>query len=376
MSMVGDKPSATPLIVIGSGPSGTAFAMLFRALSPKQIIVLERHGSVGLGSPVRHPCAARMISQNVSDSTTLGWFQTMELCIEEQKEDRLSSTNERPHGWNRATGQWVHHQCLSREMLFANTQRLENITLLCGKNVTSLSICGDRFLLTVLGSDNDTEIIECQNLVLALPAHEALRLVKTLFPTECIASLDALRVLDRCSRNYEKRYCKTIHFNDLNSVAGIKLMKKFQDGWLKEIDVSTIEGDVTLVSLDISSRGDEQQCGGGHGEGNMQLHMHGRCEEALAHDKLSLWVASWLGLDEGIDVGTGDEQVFCFSQSRPSTAPLSPMRERGCILVTESPPLLCLCGDWAVAGSNGGTVHGALLSAHKAAKVVAERLNA
>jgi len=78
-------------------------------------------------------------------------------------------------------------------------------------------------------------------------------------------------------------------------------------------------------------------------------------------------------MSEPVDIGTGQEKAFEFLQSRLSFSPLSPLREQGCLVLSPSAPLLVLAGDWAAAGSSG-TVSGAIVSAYKAASLVAEQL--
>jgi hypothetical protein len=68
-----------------------------------------------------------VISHNVSESAISGWFEMMEQrlgCIErvEEEEASLSHSNERPRGWSRSKGQWMHYRCSQREKLIAAMQ--------------------------------------------------------------------------------------------------------------------------------------------------------------------------------------------------------------------------------------------------------------
>jgi hypothetical protein len=160
-----------------------------------------------------------------------------------------------------------------------------------------------------------------------------------------------------------------------------------------EFNVSAVAGDITLLSLDTADN-----------DSHMVIHLHARSEQALSRDYLISWFSTWLsptdgstnealattinavvkedGEDEDEDFDSG--MVRCFAQSRGAVAPLSPMRESGCLVLplsesatssssssssSSGTPLLVLCGDWAVGGC--GTMSGALLSAHKTAVAIA-----
>jgi len=181
------------------------------------------------------------------------------------------------------------------------------------------------------------------------------------------------------------RYCTTIRVASASSV-GQALSAKFQG--TRELNVSNVQGGVgvgvTLLSLDINSETEE-----------MIVHVHSRSSSSICRPELTMWLTAWLcdTLDEN-DVAIATSPVHAFPQARPSIAPLSPLRERGCIVVPIGQPaagtsitgtetttdcctntsLLVICGDWAVA-ENAGTVSGALLSAYKGAREVAEHLN-
>lgn len=364
-----------------------------------RITVYERHDSVAYGSPINHLCAAQMISQNVSETLINHWFQRMVGNIShfENFEDITNNTNERPHGWSRATGQWKHYRCHAREKIFLSMQQHVDdskdgcaITFEVGKCLRSLSRKEEGLALELdsySGSENHIYSI----VVLAVPAFEAQRLVRTL-PNTIVPTV-ALEVLDRCSKNYHPIYCNTVRVK-YSSDLGRQLKAKFygqevrQDNNVPmemEFNVSAVVGDITLLSLDTADN-----------DSHMVIHVHARSEQALSRDYLTSWFSTWLSPtdgstnattinavvkedreDEDEDIDSG--MVRCFAQSRGTVAPLSPMRECGCLVLPLSEsatssslsgtPLLVLCGDWAVGGC--GTMSGALLSAHKTAVAIA-----
>ena len=267
------------------------------------------------------------------------------------------------------------------------------ITFEVGKCLCSLSRKEEGLALELdscSGSENHIYSI----VVLAVPAFEAQRLVRTL--PNIIVPADALEVLDRCSKNYHSIYCNTVRVK-YSSDLGRRLKAKFygqevrQDNNVPmemEFNVSAVAGDITLLSLDTADN-----------DSHMVIHVHAQSEQALSRDYLTSWFSTWLSPtdastnealatttnavvkedreDEDKDFESG--MVRCFAQSRGTVAPLSPMRERGCLVLPLSEsatssslsgtPLLVLCGDWAVGGC--GTMSGALLSAHKTAVTIA-----
>ena len=105
--------------------------------------------------------------------------------------------------------------------------------------------------------------------------------------------------------------------------------------------------------------------------GHLRFHAHAACEDDLEQSNFAAWLISWLGIEKfegGNDCVSAENNNVpkVFYQVKPMLAPLSPLRERGCIVISER-PLLVLCGDWAV---GSGTMSGALISAQKTAQYV------
>lgn len=391
------------IAICGSGPCGLTVAMQLQELLPSstKITIYEMSDELGGGSAINHLCAAQMISQNVSESTVNHWFQKMEhitgfKIFEDLTE--TTETNERPHGWNRSTGQWKHYHCQLRQKIFLSMQQQskgdEKVTYKVGKFLSSLSRREEGLMLDFESKSGSEQHIYSL-VVLAVPAFEAQRLVRTL-PNSTIPSV-ALEVLDCCSKNYCKIYCRTIRFKRSSNL-GRQLATKFSGpefgkNVYMEFDVSSIAGDVTLLSL-----------GTAENHSQIAIHVHARSEHALSNLILLPWLTKWLSLNnpidgstavvkkldstafitvesdqECLDDGTADsDMIQCFAQSRGSAAPLSPLRECGCVVLplTESAPssgarapLLVLCGDWAVGGC--GSMSGALISAYKTAAIIA-----
>lgn len=174
------------------------------------------------------------------------------------------------------------------------------------------------------------------------------------------------------------------------------MLAHFQGG-LRELDVSSVAGEVTLLALGSDDDNDSAAADGGDTAGStrstmLQVHVHARSRAALGCDALAQWLSAWLSLGTATaDIAAaatitaemaavaicGDEKamrvhlVHAYPQARPGIAPLSPLREKGCVVVPLPSALVVLCGDWAV-GESAGTVSGALLSAYRAAREVAE----
>jgi hypothetical protein len=236
---------------------------------------------------------------------------------------------------------------------------------------------------------------------LAVPAHEALRLAVALPLPEA-----AQRVLESRSSSSlaETRHCTTISVVRA-SLMGSRLLAHFP-GRLRELDVSSVAGEITLLALDAHRDdgggvdvGDVGDVGGDSSDRDdariMQMHVHARSPDALDYAALTAWLAAWLSLDAadsavsfapataaataaatvpGVALRVHEgRRIRGYPQARPRVAPLTPLREKGCIVVPLPPALVVICGDWAV-GESAGTVSGALLSAVKAAKEVADHV--
>lgn len=375
----------TDVVVVGSGPCGLFLSRLLQQLVPAaQITILERSSdSNSNGSPLSASCATRLISRNVSETATNSWFMTLQSagCIEEEDDASLSNTRERPQGWSRLSGQWKHYRSPIRESLFAamRAQTAGGVTLLNGKAVDSLKI-GSTGLVMQVNTQLGQESIPCPSIiVLAVPVHEALRITE-LLPLPPEVRLVLQRRCDEC----EQRFCRTIRVGRA-TLLGRCLYEKFQAGKLRELDVSVAAAvpvpSVFLLALadDLNGRESDETCESLH----VNVHVHADSSDALGIDKLTSWLALWLSLDEReCHSISPSSAILAFLQARPNAAPLSPLREQGCIVLpicrdesekSSTPSLgqsVILCGDWAVAES-GGTVSGALLSAHKAALLIA-----
>lgn len=375
----------TDVVVVGSGPCGLFLARLLQQLvvPAVQITILERSSDANSnGSPLSASCATRLVSRNVSETATNSWFMTMQSagCIEEEDDASLSSTRERPRGWSRLSGQWKHYRSPIRENLFAamRAQTAGRVTLLNGKAVDSLNI-GSTGLVMQVNTQLGQESIPCPStIVLAVPVHEALRITE-LLPLPPEVRLVLQRRCDEC----EQRFCRTIRVGRA-TLLGRCLFEKFQAGKLRELDVSATAAAVPVPGVfllaladDLNGREPDETCESLH----VDVHVHSDSSDALGIDKLASWLALWLSLDEReCHSISPSSAILAFLQSRPSAAPLSPLREQGCIVLpicrdeSSTPSLgqsvVVLCGDWAVAES-GGTVSGALLSAHKAALLIA-----
>ena len=369
--------------IVGGGPCGLGVAMYLQQFCPTaRVTILEKCAAGESASPLAVRCATQLVSQNVSESASSGWFHAMESAgrISEESDEQLSQTEERPHGWSRLTGQWRHYRCPDRAAFFAAMRESaiteEGVHLYCHE-VDSVSLCGDRLAVEMVTSVDQSvsgKVLLCSVLVLAVPAHEALRITSTL-PLP-FTEQEVLRRIAQTSAQDNTRFCTTVRLISASPV-GQALAAKFQG--TRELNVSNVHGGITLLSLDVNSDLDE-----------MIVHVHARTSGALCRKEFTLWVTTWLSdtFDEN-DVAIATPRAF--PQARPSIAPLNPLRERGCILVPigqpaasrsgtgnmtdccRGPPLLVLCGDWALAES-AGTVSGALLSAYKGAREVAQHL--
>jgi len=397
--------TGSTVTIVGGGPCGLGVAMYLQQFFPTaRATILEKCIAGESASPLAVRCAAQAVSQNVSESACSGWFRAMESAgrISEESDERLSQTEERPHGWSRLSGQWRHYRCPDRAALFAAMRESaikEQGVHLCCHEVNSVSLCGDSLSLAVemVRSQEASEsshhriiVAASSVLVLAVPAHEALRITSKL-PLPC-AVIEVLRRIALDQAKSITRYCTSIRVASALSV-GQALAAKFQGK--RELNVSNVpQGGVTLLLLSLDS---DLYVNDGLDE--IIVHVHAHSSDALGRKELTTWLTSWLfaTLDENhiakVDADVVIATSHAFTQSRSSIAPLSPMRERGCILVpmgqpsasmsdtggtttdcTTSPPLLVLCGDWAVEES-AGTVSGALLSAYKGAREIAEHLN-
>ena len=449
----------TDVTIVGGGPCGLGVAMYLRQLLPDvRVTILDRgtadggdsgDGDIGCGSPLASTSATQLLSQNVSETACGAFFRTMEsagIITEESDEHLSSTTGERPRGWSRSSGQWRHYLCPDRAALFDAMRRQSacpNVCI-CRGEAASVSVSGDGIALRVAyavgsqpdgqssrgrdekggsicktegqrgqegqegqqgqeGQEQSEALLRCSILVLAVPAHEALRLAAALPLPEA-----AQRVLESRSSSSlaETRHCTTI-FVARASLVGSRLLAHFPGG-LRELDVSSVAGEITLLALgahrddgggvDVGGVDDVGDVGGDGVDlddaRSMQLHVHARSSDALGRAALTAWLAAWLSLDAadsavsfapataaatpaatvpGVALRGHEGRIRGYPQARPSVAPLSPLREKGCIVVPLSPALVVISGDWAV-GESAGTVSGALLSAVRAAKEVADHV--
>ena len=378
----------TGVLIVGSGPCGLVLAKLLQQQLPAaQITLLERsNDEISNGSPLSASCATRLVSQNVSETATNMWFRTMESlgCIVEEADTNLSSTRERPRGWSRLSGQWKHYRSPIRGNLFAAMRaQAGGVTVLNGKAVDSLTVgSGSTGLVMQVNTQLGQERIPCPNIiVLAVPVHETLRITEALpLPR------DVRLVLQRRGDECEKRYCRTIRV-DRATLLGRCLFEKFQAGKLRELDVSGTDavGVLVLGQAGVFLLALADDLDGSDVSLHVHIHVHSNSSDALEIDKLASWLTLWLSLDEReCHSISPSSDILAFLQARPSAAPLSPLREQSCIVVpicrdeslssslgqSAVQSVVVLCGDWAVAES-GGTVSGALLSAHKAALLIA-----
>jgi len=364
--------SILKIVIIGNGPCGLSLVHYLKDIIPLcNIDIIERNDLSG--SPILYDCGAQIISQNVYESNISTIFKNFENegIIKYIEDNMISSIiNERPHGWNRATGQWKHYRCIEREKLFNNMKykNSNNVTYNMGKVLNSIDINEDNEIILKLINNNDNnnndnnnnngfeEHIKCQKLIITTPAYETLRLVKTI---PIMNSDDVLEVLDRCSKNYDIRYCKTIYVNK-DSDVGLIILNKFHIENILELDATNFDqGDITLLSLGNSNNNDN----------TITLHIHAKSEESLNINYIKLWILShWLHIDNKESFIIDEDDTKCFSQSRSCTAPLSPLREIGCIEVNSN---IYLCGDYTV---GSGTFSGAVLAAYKTSKVLMESL--
>lgn len=358
--------------MIGSGPTGVALSVYLKDLLPshESVHVFERHEALALGSPIRHLNAAQVISINVSERIASQWMSSNAEGLECVDEEKYSKTDERPHLWSRARGQWQHARCLKREDLFSKMQAQSMhgcVKYSFGKSLSRIEVTErDTFLLDCGTADMREE---CKVLILAVPAEEALKIVSTL--PESFVDATAYEVLVQCSRNYELKYCRTVYM-DRKSKLCHTLIDKFRQSNVFEIDVSDVSEDITLLSLDALN--DREEDGS-----PVALHLHSRSRNGLINSNLKLWISSWLKLTtDTVDCVTiidGRDDITCFALCKSSTAPLHPLRERGYLVLTrpDSFPMVITCGDFASAG-NCGTFSGALISAMKTAQTVVDIL--
>jgi hypothetical protein len=277
----------------------------------------------------------------------------------------LSSTViQRPHGWNRATGQWKHYRCIDRHKLFTRGQlssHSNNITYHMRKEVISIDINKDNIIiLKVMDNNDNEEYIKCNKLIITVPAYEALRLIDTI-PNSININDDIIQVLERSSKNYLKTLCKTIYI-DKNTDIGLLIFDKFHIENIYEFDARNIgEGSITLVSLGYTDDDD-----------TITLHLHAKSEEHLNIKYITSWIISyWLLLDytaEAFDI-IDEDDIKCFYQFKTSFTPLTPLKEMGCIEVNDN---IILAGDYTVGSS---TFSGATLAAYKTSKVLAKSLS-
>lgn len=360
--------SLSSVVVIGSGPTGVALSVHLKELLPahESVHVFERHEALALGSPIRHLNAAQVISINVSERIASQWMNSNLEGLECVDEENYSKTNERPHLWNRASGQWQHARCLRREELFSKMQAHSmdgRIKYSFEKSLSRIEVTARSTLLLDFGTDDVRE--ECKVVILAVPAEEALKIVTTLPETDIDAT--AYEVLERCSRNYELKYCRTVYI-DCTSEMCHTLADKFRKSNVFEIDVSNASEDITLLSLNALNDGEDNGS-------TVALHVHSRSRDGLTNSNLTSWVTSWLELaTDTMDFITNiDEKddITCFALCKASNTPLHPLQERGYLVLTRpnSFPMVITCGDYASAG-NCGTFTGALVSAMKAAHAV------
>jgi hypothetical protein len=236
-----------------------------------------------------------------------------------------------------------------------------------GKSLHALEIVDESVQLK-FGIDETPFMVN--HVILAVPADEALKIARTL-PVTAVDSR-ALEVLERCSRNNELRFCRKIYLDGTSHI-GRMIFGKFHESSVVELDVSSVTGDITLLTCNSL---EDTDCGA-----PISFYVHSRAREALIDDSLHTWLISWLDLTDGIDSNEiyCDEEidfVKCFSQSKPCNTPLSPLRESGYLIISskETSPNIMVCGDFASAG-NCGTFTGALLSANKAAHAIAGTAN-
>lgn len=364
--------SSFKIVIIGNGPCGVALLHFLKDITPLwKVDIIEKDDHIS-DSPIMYNCGPQVISHNVYESNISSIFQNLERNgIINHIEDNLLSfiTNERPHGWNRATGQWKHYHCIDRHKIFVNMkyQYSDHITYYMGKVLNSIEIINNdnnnnnEILLSLIDSNGIIEYMTCQKLIITTPAYETLRLIKTISISNVM--IDILEVLERCSNNYDTRYCKTIHIKK-DSDVGTLICSKFHTENIIEIDVTNIgQGDITLISLgNINDYNDKDS-------DIITLYLHAKSDVSLKIKYISSWISHWLNLEctESLiidDNNNNIDDIKCFYQSKPCTTPLTPLKEVGCIEINDS---IFLCGDYTV---GSGTFSGAILAAYKTSKVV------
>ena len=225
------------ILIIGGGLSGLAASVelsLYKNNKILNILLLEKSNELGYNSQFNTD-GAQVISLNVSESIIQSYVNKLvgmnypdPTCLIHTDDGllsagRLSRTDERPQGWNRVTGQWEHYTLTNGDISVLQNRLLEvintnnnnnnnnNFTILTGCHVQGLKkipkqpqqprqegkekeeeeeekngFLWEACVLHSLshGEQSSNQVIKkwirSKNVIVAVPAPEALRLVKSI----------------------------------------------------------------------------------------------------------------------------------------------------------------------------------------------------
>lgn len=373
----------------------------------RSTVVFEKGRALGSASPLNSPNGANILSFNIDDTTTqqrLRLLEEDEHCVAAVDDGllysgMLSRTKERPTGWNRVIGQWQHYRkrkplkdILSSLLPDGNTA---TNCILCNKKVTSIEYVPDRGCWRIHSDDesNLETFWDSQALVLALPPRDTLAILQVSQPSltgvvkegDLDTTMSVLQAAcDRCIKRYT-RSIKVKRECSLGSAVEAKFKELYCDSastregnhrlgdMVYELDVSQSGSkEITLISNIVGVDVDSQQEDGT----TLHLAIHALKEEVLSRDKLLEWLWLWTGLHKESecevlpdDLAFDSQDVHVFAQAPMGVmAPLSPLRERGYILLSES-PILALAGDYCISSS---CVSSAMLSGDKTARAIVD----
>ena len=114
------------IVIVGIGITGSSIVYFLNKygntshndlLKKCEVIFLEDEEIIGTGGSFDQSIGAQNLSFNISEEVVSSYLNSIcedEYLLRPCEDALLSNTNERPHGWNRSTGQWKQYKLSDR----------------------------------------------------------------------------------------------------------------------------------------------------------------------------------------------------------------------------------------------------------------------